>query len=504
MLTNILEYLENTAKRLPNKLAFSDGREGVTFSSLLNGAQSIGSHLAANGTRGRSVGVLMDKSPRQLVAFMGVVYSGGYYFALDQAMPRARIDMIIGTAAPRLIITDKRNLRLTEGLDCEVVLYEDICETEVDDSLLQSIRSSHIDTDPLYIVFTSGSTGVPKGVIACHRSVIDYTEALCEAVGFDENSVFGNQAPLYFDAPLKDIMPTLKFGATTYLIPKQLFMFPMKLCDFLNDNKINTICWVVSALTIISSLGALEKNPPKHLRTVCFGSEVFPRNQYDLWRKTLPEVEFFNLYGPTEATGMSCFWRASRTLAPDEPIPVGAPFKNTDVFLVTEDGRRAVGEEVGEITIRGTCVTMGYINNPEKTSEAFVQNPLQSAYPEIVYKTGDLGRINEHGELVFISRKDSQIKHMGHRIELGEIEAAAADCPGVGRACAVYPELAKKIVLFYIGKASPSEINAHLLKSIPRYMLPSELRRLDSMPFTENGKLNRRLMKEMAESPAEK
>jgi amino acid adenylation domain-containing protein len=500
MLNNILEYLENTATRLPQKLAFSDGKEGVSFGELLCRSRGIGSALAKIGTTGRSVAVLMDKSPRQLVAFMAVVYSGGYYFALDPAMPKSRIEMIVSTASPRLIITDKKNLRHTEGLDVEVVLYEDISESAEDTELLSSIRSSHIDTNPLYIVFTSGSTGVPKGVIACHRSVIDYTEALCEAIGFDENTVFGNQAPLYFDAPLKEIMPTLKFGATTYLIPKQLFMFPMKLCDFLNDNKVNTICWVVSALTIISSLGALEKNPPKYLTTVCFGSEVFPRNQYDLWRASLPTTRFFNLYGPTEATGMSCFWPATRTLAEGESIPVGQPFKNTDVFLVTEDGRRAEGGEEGEICIRGTCVTMGYINNPEKTAEAFVQNPLQNAYPEIVYRTGDLGRINEYGEIVFISRKDSQIKHMGHRIELGEIEAAAANCPSVQRVCAVYPDGAKKIVLYYVGEATTAEITAHLLKALPRYMIPQELRHLDSMPFTENGKLNRRLLKEMAET----
>jgi non-ribosomal peptide synthetase component F len=271
-------------------------------------------------------------------------------------------------------------------------------------------------------------------------------------------------------------------------------MFPMKLCDFLNDNKINTICWVVSALTIISSLGALEKNPPKYLTTVCFGSEVFPRNQYDLWRASLPTTRFFNLYGPTEATGMSCFWPATRTLAEGESIPVGQPFKNTDVFLVTEDGRRAEGGEIGEICIRGTCVTMGYINNPEKTAEAFVQNPLQNAYPEIVYRTGDLGRINEYGEIVFISRKDSQIKHMGHRIELGEIEAAASTCDGVRQVCAVYPAEKKKIVLYYVGEATSAELTAYLLKLVPRYMIPGEYRQLDVMPLTANCKINRKFL----------
>jgi non-ribosomal peptide synthetase component F len=289
-------------------------------------------------------------------------------------------------------------------------------------------------------------------------------------------------------------MPTLKFGATAYLIPKQLFMFPVKLVEYLNDHGVNTICWVVSALTMISSLGVLEKTPPEHLTTVCFGSEVFPKKQYDLWRAALPEARFFNLYGPTEATGMSCYWPATRTLGENEPIPVGKPFKNTDIFLITDDGKEAPDGEVGEIYIRGTCVTLGYISNPEKTAEAFVQNPLNDKYPELVYRTGDLGRFNSYGELEFVSRKDSQIKHMGHRIELGEIEAAASTCDGVRQVCAVYPAEKKKIVLYYVGEATSAELTAYLLKLVPRYMIPGEYRQLDVMPLTANCKINRKFL----------
>ena len=328
--------------------------------------------------------------------------------------------------------------------------------------------------------------------------VIDYTETLCRAVGFDRDTVFGNQTPLYFDAPLKEIMPTIKYGATAYLIPKQLFMFPVKLCDYLNEHKINTVCWVVSALTMISSLGVLEKNPPKYLRTVCFGSEVFPKVQYQLWRDALPDAKFFNLYGPTEATGMSCYWAAERELEADEPIPIGRPFDNTRIMLINEKGQRAEVGEVGEIYISGTCVTLGYYHNPEKTAEAFVQNPLQSAYPEIVYRTGDLGRYNDHMELVFVSRKDSQIKHMGHRIELGEIEAAAATVESVGRVCCVYPAEQKKIVMYYVGDIEPAKLGKELRLLLPRYMLPAAVHQLDTMPLTDNGQLNRRLLLQMA------
>jgi acyl-CoA synthetase (AMP-forming)/AMP-acid ligase II len=241
----------------------------------------------------------------------------------------------------------------------------------------------------------------------------------------------------------------------------------------------------------VSSLGALEKHTPKYLRTVAFGSEVFPRAQYDLWRAALPNARFFNLYGPPEATGMSCYWEAKRELSPDEPIPVGRPFDNTDIILLDSENKRAADGEQGEICIRGTCVTMGYYNNPERTDEAFTLNPLTSAYREIIYRTGDIGRMNERGEPVFVCRKDNQIKHMGHRIELGEIESAAMKQDGVVRAVCLYNKDKKEICLFYVGGGDEMSLRAALVQMLPTYMIPAFLRRLDAFPLTDNGKINR-------------
>lgn len=498
--TNILEYLENTAPRYPDKVAFSDGVDNITFSELQSRSRSIGSFLLSKGYRRESVVVLMNKHPDTIAAFMGIIYAGCFYVCLDSEMPPRRIEMIFESLKPRAVIYDKKNARNIEKLpaSAERYLYDDICESPIDQLALGEVRARQLDTDPIYVVFTSGSTGVPKGVAAAHRSVIDYTETLCEAVQFDHDTVYANQTPLYFDAPLKEIMPTLKLGATTYFVPKQLFMFPTKLCDYLNEHRINTVCWVVSALVMISSLGALESNPPKYLTKICFGSEVFPIKEYKRWREAFPEATFFNLYGPTEATGMSCYWRADRELAEGEPIPIGKPFRNTEIMLIGEDGREVKTGEAGEIYIRGTCVTLGYYRNKEKTDEAFVQNPLCDAYPEIVYRTGDLARYNEHGELVFMTRKDSQIKHMGHRIELGEIEAAALSFDKILQACCVYNDEQKKIVLFYTGGAAEAEIISYMRTLVPRYMLPATAVCLEKMPLTANGKLDRKGMKEKA------
>ncbi len=496
MQKNILQYLEQTAVRLPDKLAFSTGKEGMTFSEVLSGARAIGSYLATNGYYREPVVIFMNKHPHTVTAFFGAIMAGCFYVCIDEKMPRARIEAIFESLKPRVLIADQKNMRTAETLGVErVCLYDDLASGEVDEARLSDIRRHQCDTDAIYVVFTSGSTGIPKGVVACHRSVIDYTESLCEAIGFTEQTVFANQTPLYFDAPLKEIMPTLKLGATTYFVPKMLFSFPVRLLDYLDEHRINTVCWVVSALVQISSLGALENRAPKTLTKVCFGSEVFPRKQYDLWRRALPNAEFFNLYGPTEATGMSCYWAATRVLDENEPIPVGRPFDNTDILLLDDENRLA---NEGEICIRGTCLTMGYYNNPEKTDEVFVQNPLCTAYPERIYRTGDIGRMNEYGELVFVSRKDSQIKHMGHRIELGEIDAAAQKHEGVRRTACVYDDTHKRIALFYVGDVDEAAIASFLASYLPRYMLPALTIRLDAIPLTDNGKTDRRALRERA------
>lgn len=498
MRTNILEYLESTVIQKPNKIAFSDGTDSITFEHLYDSARRGGSHLCSLGCNREPIMIIMDKHPNEIIAFLAVIYAGCYYVPIDAEMPARRIAVIAENLKPRFVICDCKNEELARSIeDADIITFEKLIGYDVNEKALCDVRSNQIDTDSIYIVFTSGSTGIPKGVVACHRSVIDYTETLSEALHFDDNNIFGNQTPLYFDAPLKEIMPTLKFGSTTYFIPKKLFMFPMKLVEYLNEHKINTVCWVVSALTMISAFGTFEKLMPLYLKTVAFGSEVFPLKQFNIWRSALPEAEFYNLYGPTEATGMSCYWHANRPIAEGEAIPIGKPFKNTRIMLINDQGKPATKGEHGEIYICGTCVTLGYFNNQEKTSEAFVQNPLHSNYPEIVYKTGDIGKYNELGELVFVSRKDFQIKHMGHRIELGEIEAAADSVSGVARACCLYDDTKKKILMFYMGHISEKELSAYLREYLPRYMLPSTIKKLEQLPLTANGKLNRRALMEM-------
>jgi amino acid adenylation domain-containing protein len=498
MQRNVMEYLEQTVVRVPERIAYANEEMGITFREVYDNARAIGTFLKEQGHHKEPVVVFMGKHPRTIVTFYGVIYSGNYYVPIDEEMPRHRIELIFESLKPKAVICDQESAKLLEAFSFQgkVYSYEEMIKTPVREEVLLEIRDRQIDTDPIYIVFTSGSTGVPKGVVACHRSVIDYIENLSVVLGVNEDTVFGNQTPLYVDACLKELYPTLKFGATAYIIPKSLFMFPLKLVEFLNEYKINTVCWVVSALTMISAFGALEKEVPRYLHTVAFGSEVFPIKQYKLWKKHLPNARFINLYGPTEATGMSCYYEVNRDFELDEMIPIGRPFHNTQILLLDENNLIPKQGDTGEICIRGTSLTLGYYKNFEKTNEVFVQNPLNTVYPELIYRTGDLGKYNERGELMFVSRKDNQIKHMGHRIELGEIEIVANQMDGMKSACCIFDSEKKKIVLYYVGVLTLANVAMYLKEKLPRYMIPNVIEALDEMPLTSNGKINRVLLKE--------
>ncbi len=493
MQNNVLDYLNEMVSRKPDKIAFSDGTDELTFCEVYQLSRAVGTWLIQRKNYKEAVVVFMHKHPREITTFCGVVAAGCFYVPVDAEMPKMRMELIIKNLNAKVMICDRNTYEIAKELqfEGEIAVCDEIVQTPIDDQALKNVYDSAIDTDLVYVVFTSGSTGIPKGVTGCHRSIIDYIEQLSEILDFGEDTIFGNQAPLYFDACLKEIYPTLKFGAMTYLLPKELFLFPIKLVEFLNKYQINTICWVVSALTMISAFETFEEIVPEYLHTIAFAGEVFPVKQFERWKKVLPNTVFVNLYGPTEGTGVCCYYKIEREMLINEVIPIGKPFKNTEILLLTDKNEQVKEGEEGEICIRGTCISHGYYNDLERTKEAFVQNPLNNAYPEIIYKTGDIGRYNEYGELIFVSRKDSQIKHMGHRIELGEIETYANTIDNVELAGCIYDQEKDKIVLYYIGSVTHKDMMTAIKNILPRYMLPNRIIRLEKMPMTANGKIDR-------------
>jgi non-ribosomal peptide synthetase component F len=233
-----------------------------------------------------------------------------------------------------------------------------------------------------------------------------------------------------------------------------------------------------------------------HLKKVLFCGEVMPNKQLNYWRSHVPHALYANLYGPTEITDVCTYYIIDREFTDDEPLPLGYPCENTDILILDEKDNLVTEQDVqGELCVRGTSLSHGYWNNPEKTKEVFCQNPLNPHYPERIYRTGDLAHYNERGEIMFDGRKDFQIKHMGNRIELGEIETAASVLQGVETVSSDYDTDKKEIVLFYLGDASDKEIRILLLKHLPKYMVPTRYIKLDKFPYNDNGKIDRKSLK---------
>ena len=378
-----------------------------------------------------------------------------------------------------------------------VVNILEAVQEEEDAVLLEAIREQRLDIDPLYAIFTSGSTGIPKGVLVSHRSVIDFMEEFVEIFEITDKDVIGNQAPFDFDVSVKDIYSTLKTGATMQIIPKKLFSFPTKLLDYLDEREITTLIWAVSALCIVTTLKGLEYKVPQKVNKIIFSGEVMPIKHLNEWKKYLPDALYANVYGPTEITCNCTYYIVDREFQPGESLPIGQPFPNEKVFLLDEENQlvREAGKK-GEICVSGTALSLGYYRNPEQTEKVFVQNPLNEKYLERIYRTGDLAYYGHDGYLYFASRKDFQIKHMGHRIELGEIELAMELAEGIRRACCTYDESENKIVAFYEGEAEKRQIVRALGKKLPAYMIPNVWVKLDRLPITKNGKIDRKKMLE--------
>ena len=497
MIRNILDYLEQSAIHYPDKIAFADETSACTYKELRRTAKSVGTKLTNYVPPRSPVPVFMEKRVETIYAFLGAVYAGCFYVLLDPKLPLERLKQILQTLQSEVLVLHPDYEKQFKTLEYEgnVVNILEAVQEEEDAVLLEAIREQRLDIDPLYAIFTSGSTGIPKGVLVSHRSVIDFMEEFVEIFEITDKDVIGNQAPFDFDVSVKDIYSTLKTGATMQIIPKKLFSFPTKLLDYLDEREITTLIWAVSALCIVTTLKGLEYKVPQKVNKIIFSGEVMPIKHLNEWKKYLPDALYANVYGPTEITCNCTYYIVDREFQPGESLPIGQPFPNEKVFLLDEGNQlvREAGKK-GEICVSGTALSLGYYRNPEQTEKVFVQNPLNEKYLEPIYRTGDLAYYGHDGYLYFASRKDFQIKHMGHRIELGEIELAMELAEGIRRACCAYDESENKIVAFYEGEAEKQQIVRALGKKLPAYMIPNVWVKLDRLPITKNGKIDRKKM----------
>lgn len=503
-MNSILDWLEHTAGTCPDHTAFEDETRKITWKELRDRAREVGTYLAGIGIVNRAAAFFMEKSVPAVVGMMGTVYARGFYSFVDLRQPESRMMAVLSQLDPAVLFTDHAGFEKAQKLFGE---KWKVCDLEVllesgpsaDEAVLEKLRRSRLDTDPLYVNFTSGSTGIPKGVVVCHRSVIDFIPVFDELFSITEQDVMGNQAPFDFDVSVKDIYSGLYTGADTVLIPRSYFMNPMKLMDYLADRNVTTLVWAVSAMCFVSIMNGFLYRIPEKVSKVLFSGEVMPVKQLNIWKKYLPDAMYVNVYGPTEITCNCTYFILdnSRTYALNEVIPAGVPFPNEKVFLLDGNDREVrEPDEVGEICVGGTCLAAGYYKDPEKTAKVFVQNPLNDRYFERIYRTGDLGKYDADGNLIYVSRKDFQIKHMGHRIELGEIEADTMACEGVSRACCIYDSDKKKLILFYTGDRDRKDLEKELRERLPQFMVPNKTIQVEKMPLNKNGKIDRHALED--------
>ena len=527
---NVLEWLEATITKSPEKIAFSDTENSITFAQVYDIARNTGAYLIEKlGVDRTPVAVFAGRKMVTPAYFLGVVYAGRPYAPIDASLPDKRIEKILENLCPRAIVADRESLEhvesivdelaKSEGFDRpQIFVAEDIsrfeqvvcadsnCKisesvgdavTDSENDTLAAVRRQMSMTDPLYIIYTSGSTGNPKGVMTSHLSLMTYINAYCDVMHIEGDDVLGNQSPLDYIAAIRDIYLPLKTGCSTAIIPKEYFMEPNALFDYMNEKKVSSVGWSVSAFTILTSLGAFEEVGLKSLRKICFSGSVMPCKVLRKWQENLPEAHFVNQYGPTEATASCTYYIVDHTVEEDEVLPIGQAYDNYRVFLIDEHGNEpAVGEQ-GEICVCGPILALGYYNDKKRTDAAFTLNPINKAYPERMYRTGDYGRLDEDGILHFCGRMDRQIKHMGHRVELDEVEHAANVVEGVAESCVIYNKAKEVLILFYTGDCDRRSLALALRDELPGFMVPRKIKKLELLPKLPNGKYDMKKLEEM-------
>ena len=500
MKVSLIELFEETVRKYPQKVAVIDKDREIVFSDLRGKSLQLASALMALGIgQNRPVGVFLDKSIESVYADLGILYAGDFYMNLDIKTPAERIRNILQLVEPAAIISTTRQIKPIEGIipsTMKVILLDEAGEAaDVDAAGIIGRLSTIIDTDPSCIINTSGSTGTPKGVVLNHKSFFDFIDWAIGTFHFGDDLVMGSLSPIVFDIYSFELCMLMAKASTLVVLPAHLAAFPAKILEVLEQQKVNFLFWVPTIMVNIANMDLLSAFKLESLRTVWFAGEVFPTKQYNYWHHHLPEVTFANLYGPIEITLDCTYYIINKEIPDEEPLPIGYPCRNTDI-LILDDEDRAVKEPgvEGELCVRGTSLAMGYYNNPEKTAAAFVQNPLNKAYPELIYRTGDIVCLNSEGLIMFKGRKDNIVKHMGYRTDLGEIEHVIINTLKlVKNGCIVYNQSEKQITLFYeaADEIPVSEFRLQIGKVLPKYMIPTAFHHLEQLQRNANGKIDR-------------
>lgn len=498
---NILDYFMSSVKRFPSRVYLSDKGNSFTYKEAFDRVVQISDCLAMVSEDQIPVVVLLSKSADALLTIHAATLAGMIYCPVDVKSPVARLKLVLETLGDAIVVYSDETSQLAKEITDPG--HKTINISSLDELKAKSTkhfadvrRLNVVSTDPCYIIFTSGSTGVPKGVTVSHANVVDYIEWAKATYGPLDDERILSQAPFYFDNSTLDIYLAAATSSCLYLIEDYDYMFPEKLIERLVEHEVTLVFWVPSVLVSVATKCTLNPNDLKCLKWVLFAGEVMPAPHLKTLLKALPTCRFSNLYGPTEIT-VDCTYFIIPEGWDGDNVPIGVACENTKLLVLDEDGKPS---NRGELNVAGAGVSLGYWNNSEQTKNAFIQNPLQSKFREIIYKTGDVVDVRD-GLIYFIGRRDFQVKINGYRVELGEIEFAALKLEAVDIPVVVFSPATGAIVLYYEGdKASEKLLKKQLLQFIPKYMLPTKIIHKNTLPLTQNGKYNRLSLIEEADN----
>jgi amino acid adenylation domain-containing protein len=477
----------------------------------------------AGCVKGDRIGLLLPKSLEILIGMFGALKADCIYVPLDTSSPAARLARIVEAADCRCVLALDSAAPLLAGLlrgsarvgwmdqrrgDEGGELAEDRVAfrwPEAESLSPEPVPSSSTSEDVAHLLFTSGTTGAPKGVMITHANVLHFLDWAVPYFGIESGDRVSAHPPFHFDLSTFDIHGTVRAGAELHLVPPELNLLPSRLADFIRDSNLTQWFSVPSILTHMAKSDAVRLNDFPSLKRLLWCGEKFPTPGLIYWMKRLPDAGFYNLYGPTEATIASSFYKVPQCPSDETAeTPIGEPCAGERLLVLDNKLRPVAPEEPGDLYIGGAGLSPGYWRDPARTAEVFVQDPATPGPAGRIYRTGDLARWTKAGDLCLLGRSDSQIKSRGYRIELGEIEAALHSLPGIQTAAVVAIESSAfegtTICCAWVpapgGEDSPAALRRSLSKLVPSYMIPAQWMPLEHMPLNGNGKTDRRCLKE--------
>ena len=490
MQASINELIRSAARQYGPKTAYADTERTLSFEDVDRLSAVIASAITEQGLFRKPVFVLTGQNVYTPAVFLGVARVGCFYVPVNAAQNTFRIRQILEMVQPELVISVGPRTDLKAGLGyAGPVLFTDELLASGTAYAYPAAAEKELRGDmTLYVLFTSGSFGKPKGVETSVRSVLNYIDAVNEVLELTPDDVLGSMAPMDYIAAIRDIYLPLLTGASSFLLPVSAYAMAHDLAGLMEARKISVLCWSAAAMELCARTGLLEELTTKHVRKVLFSGSVLSGKALRKWQECFPDAVFINQYGPTEATA-SCTYYVVTKLADERTVlPVGRPYKNYHILLLDENGGEAGPGETGEICVAGIGVAKGYYQDAAQSAAAFIQNPLNRTGREIIYKTGDLGRWNPEGDLEFLGRKDRQVKIMGHRVEPEVIEQCVKSFKDVADCAVVYDTDRAKLCLFYTGSAEKKSVFLALRERLPAYMVPGVITAADTLPRLANGK----------------